>query len=288
MRAHRLKAMPPPLHADLIGGEEASFVSKRDVLRTLASPALRAATPRGPKRFSAMVRVKNEEEFLRASVLSIVDKLDEVVLIDNLSTDRTPDIIRELCREFPDRVRTFIYPHELARPGAENVGLAREPGGRSSPRLIANYYNWCLAKCSTGWAVKWDADMIALPEFAVALDAFRGSSSQVLCISGANVYPDGRHYLKVESWYKETEFYEPRVFVRRFARYVDTGGPYETFSSPYRSAPWSMTHDPLTYIHLRYCRREPHAHWSVEDRVPFAPGRPLEAGLVQAFEALDR
>ncbi len=42
------------------------------------------------KQISAMMRVKNEEEFLAASVLSIADFVDEIVIIDNLSTDNTP------------------------------------------------------------------------------------------------------------------------------------------------------------------------------------------------------
>src|SRR5438105_10685650 len=115
------------------------------------------------KRISAMLRVKNEEAFLRVAVESIVDLCDEVVIIDNASTDSTATIARELARANPDRVRVCIYEHDVARVGSENRELIATAGGRRSPRLLSNYYNWCLRRCRMNFVLKWAGDMIATP-----------------------------------------------------------------------------------------------------------------------------
>ena len=109
------------------------------------------------------------------------------------------------------------------------MDLARSPSGRHSPRLLANYYNWCLAKCKMKYVVKWDADMVATPKLVDAVSYFRDSSAQVMCGSGANVHPDRIHYVATDGFYSSIEDYEPRLFVRRFARYIDDGRKYEVF-----------------------------------------------------------
>jgi glycosyltransferase involved in cell wall biosynthesis len=44
-----------------------------------------------------MIRVKTEAQFLRASVESILPLVDEVVIVDNASTDATAAIANELA-----------------------------------------------------------------------------------------------------------------------------------------------------------------------------------------------
>src|SRR5262245_30331261 len=95
----------------------------------------------GQKQVSAMVRVRNEEEFLYASVKSIVDCVDEIVIVDNLSTDRTPLIIGALRGEHPDKVVSYRYPYDIRRVGRENWEMTLRPNGRLSPHLLGNYYN---------------------------------------------------------------------------------------------------------------------------------------------------
>src|SRR5687768_3243300 len=73
---------------------------------------------------SAMLRVKNEEEFLFASVTSIVEHVDEVVIVDNGSRDETPAVIDALRERYPDKVSRHSYPFEIRRVGRENWELA--------------------------------------------------------------------------------------------------------------------------------------------------------------------
>src|ERR1700722_12877493 len=108
------------------------------------------------KRISVMMRIKNEEAFLRASVESILPLVDEVVIIDNNSTDATPLIAQELAQSYPGKIKVCQYNHVIARVGSENQALASTRAGRKSPQLLANYYNWCMRQCRMNYILKWD------------------------------------------------------------------------------------------------------------------------------------
>ena len=72
--------------------------SVRSILRPAVRLLLSMTLPRGAKTISAMTRIRNEEEFLEEAVLSIIDIFDEIILIDNLSDDKTPAIISALVQ----------------------------------------------------------------------------------------------------------------------------------------------------------------------------------------------
>jgi hypothetical protein len=71
-----------------------------------------------------MVRVKNEEEFLFAS---IADHVDEVVIVDNGSSDGTPAVIEALCGRYRGKISRHSYPFEIRKVGRENWELASHP-----------------------------------------------------------------------------------------------------------------------------------------------------------------
>ena len=107
---------------------------------------------------SAMLRVKNEERTIRASIISIIDFVDEVLVVDNGSTDKTPDIIDELVFSYPDKILSRTYPFRVSLCGLE---FANTPA--DSIHSLAYYYNWCKSGCKFSYLIKWDADMI-IPE----------------------------------------------------------------------------------------------------------------------------
>jgi hypothetical protein len=92
-----------------------------------------------PLGVSAIVRVKNEEEWIEPSLLSVSDAVDELVVVDNGSTDRTPEILARLSRALSPKVKLFF------RPGLDHVDLTA----------------FALAQASFRWALKWDGDFVA-------------------------------------------------------------------------------------------------------------------------------
>jgi glycosyltransferase involved in cell wall biosynthesis len=259
-----------------------------------------------------MVRVKNEEEFLRPAVESIVDLVDEVVVVDNLSTDRTPAIVDELRRAYPRKITAHVYPYEVRRIGYETIELGRRPAGVTSPHHSATFYNFCLRRCRFEYVLKWDGDMIATPAFADAMATWRRSGKAVLVVNGANVHPNRCHLLAARSsdsdamlsrlrlpgmpqWVTTLTYDapEPRLFPRAFARYGEGKGWTQALSSPYyeyhfREA-FRHRFDGVSFLHMKFCKRDPFSNYSPDlaevIRSNMAVGPPLDP---EHFEILSR
>lgn len=253
------------------------------------------------RRISAMLRLRNEEEYLEAAVRSIVEVVDEVVLIDNRSTDRTPEVMAALRSAFPDRVTVHRYGHEVARQGVESWRLVEASRGRS-PRLLAEYYNWCLRRCTCPYALKWDGDMIALQGLRDRILRWKIDGRPILIMRGANIYPDLRHLADARSkdrkallvglevpglpaWATDLtyDYPEPRLFPRLFARYTSELRWVETLDSPfYRAAVRSIyceKADSPAYLHMKFCKRDPFQAYAPDLAAAIGnnlvPGEPL-------------
>ena len=237
------------------------------------------------KQISAMLRVKNEEELLYPAVKSIADHVEEIVIVDNLSTDGTPSVIETLRREHPGKIVSHTYPYEIRRVGSETWELAAEPATHSSPHLSANFYNWCLRRCTKPYVLKWDADMLARDAFYRALDDWRASPKPILMFRGANVHPDLEHLVAARStdrvsllaslrvpglplWVTSLTYdaLEPRLFPRAFARYDSTLLWTQYLSSPFREKPWEARSchqvKEICFLHLKFCKRDPFSNYS--------------------------
>ncbi len=248
-----------------------------------------ALLAQGQKRISAMVRLKNEEEFLYPAIKSIVGHVDELVLVDNLSTDDTPSIIQSLQREYPDKVACYQYKHEIRKRGREHWELASTAEGRASPHLSSSYYNWCLERCSEPYILKWDGDMLATAEFSRALQRWRHSSAAVMSLIGANIHPDRRHLIAARSseaaeiakaltipvapkWVSTMSYTFPewRLFPRLGARFGSRVWWTQTLSTPFLlpriKRRFFLRTDEPCFLHLRFCKRDPLTGYSADFR----------------------
>jgi hypothetical protein len=258
----------------------------KPALRSIALPVVELAAYRKPKHYSAMMRVKNEGEFLYRSVASIVDHVDEVVIVDNMSTDDTPEVIARLALDLPGKIKSVQYQHALARYGDENRTLGSTREGRRSPALLANYYNWCLAHCTHPFILKWDGDTVATAEFGPALAEFRTSPKQCLWHIGANLHQDGQHLIAGVPF----EAPEPRLFYRRFAKYTNALGYCELLESPYvypSERYVARAAEPL-YVHMKYCKTDRFSNMSADLQAAAlllnAVGEPISPIVREAIE----
>ncbi|MEZ5093197.1 hypothetical protein [Nocardioides sp.] len=116
---------------------------------------------------TAVLRVKNEAPSLPFVLPPLLRACDEVLLVDNGSTDGT----LEVAQATADRVgrgsfRTATYPFDVARAGAEHLGQHER-----SVHSLAYFYNWCFAQVRTSYSWKWDGDMVLTTEGEVSLAA---------------------------------------------------------------------------------------------------------------------
>ena len=101
---------------------------------------------------SAMLRVKDEEEWIGPCIESILPFFDEIVVALDCS-DRTKDILKSFRSS---KIKIYDYPYFLG-----------EVNGVSNPDSVhdrAYYSNWALSKTTFTVVAKWDGDMIMLPD----------------------------------------------------------------------------------------------------------------------------
>ena len=83
--------------------------------------------------------------------------LDELILVDNMSTDNTKQICDKLQKKYPNKVKVFQYLYEVTPPSFSNTKIPT-----NSVHSLAYYYNWCFSKTSYSHVMKVDDDIILI------------------------------------------------------------------------------------------------------------------------------
>lgn len=96
-------------------------------------------------KFSAVVNCFNEEDFIAVAIKSISKYADEIVVVDNCSTDRTVEIVSELIS------------HEYLSNKIKLFSLDK-------PMQLADVRNFALTKATNEWVIKWDGDFCAFSD----------------------------------------------------------------------------------------------------------------------------
>jgi hypothetical protein len=202
------------------------------------------------KTISAVLRVRNEGLFLRAAVESILPSVDEVIIVDNQSSDQTLAVANSLQSEFAQKVRVFTYHHDIAKCGEDNKNeFAKDP---KSPRLLSNFYNFSFGKAKMNYLLKWDGDMIATPAFHEVVREFRKTIRQTVFMKGFDVSRTAR---KIDS--EGSRSFESRLFRRQGSEYR-TGPVCEYLHSPFLFSNFSCPDD--CFIHLKFLKEDPYSN----------------------------
>lgn len=102
---------------------------------------------------SFLLRIKNEGKYLFRNIYSIYDYADEIVIIDNNSTDDTNDIL-DYLELYYDKI--FVYHYDI------NINKIRDNLSNQYRNRIGTYYNWGLSKVTRYNVIKWDGDFEAI------------------------------------------------------------------------------------------------------------------------------
>jgi hypothetical protein len=123
--------------------------------------------------FTAVVRVKNEAQSLPFALPPLLRAVSHVVVVDNGSTDGTPEVAYRVAKEAgaADRFELRRYPFSVARCGQEHLETPE-----TSVHSLAYFYNWAFSHVRTSYALKWDGDMVLTD---VAVNALRDLAWQL-------------------------------------------------------------------------------------------------------------
>ncbi len=121
----------------------------------------------GQPGISAFMRVRNEEEFLEQSVNSILPYCDELALVYHQSTDRTPDIVTDLARRAPEKIKAYHYLPQVYWCGTKEFSECPV----TLPHSVAYYSNFGLSRTTHRIWMKWDGDQVAVPDAVARVTA---------------------------------------------------------------------------------------------------------------------
>jgi Sulfotransferase family len=116
--------------------------------------------------FTAIVRVKDEARSLPWVLPPLFRAVRRVVVIDNGSTDGTPEVASKVASDLgvAERLELRSYPFGVARCGDEHLATPAE-----SVHSLAYFYNWSFSHVRTAYALKWDGDMVLMDVAVQAL-----------------------------------------------------------------------------------------------------------------------
>ena len=107
---------------------------------------------------SLIIRAKNEEKNIKLCIESVVDLVEEIIFVNNNSTDNTSlKIINELALKYKN-IKVYNYFIDVNRVGIEHENAIKN----NDKNTLGNFYNWCLSKSTMKNVVKWDADFICI------------------------------------------------------------------------------------------------------------------------------
>jgi glycosyltransferase involved in cell wall biosynthesis len=212
---------------------------------------------------SARLRVKDEAHVIWCCLASIYDVFDEIVLVDNGSTDATATVVEEFKRAFDpqETIKVHSYPPTIVPHGPQE--LTTSPGSIHS---LAYYNNWCLSRCRFSYSCKWDADMVLRrdrrDDFREFLRAVRAGRARCYSFSGQTVYRD----LNGDSYLARGEvFREPRIVpVSYRSRFVKKG-----YLAPPRRSLLTLRRPRafpgVAFYELKFADRDEFSHWATTD-----------------------
>lgn len=117
-----------------------------------------------PHGISAMIRLRNDTEFVSWAIDSHREWCDEFILVTQPSDDNTVELAEALAEQNGD-VSHIHYPYvvEWVTPRVGEMP-------NNSIYSPAHMTNWGLNHCNYSWIAKVEGDVIALPTFAMIRD----------------------------------------------------------------------------------------------------------------------
>ena len=210
--------------------------------------------------FTAVLRVKDEARSLPFSLPGVLRSVEQTVVVDNGSTDGTPEVALRVAEQsgYEERLRVLSYPFSVSRCGPEHLWTYPD-----SVHSLTYFYNWSFSHVRTRYSLKWDGDMVLTPEGERVL---RDLSWQLQGTDGTVKMCRFPAYVESERVaYVDTVLGKPEPWGWR-------NSPYYTFSKAFD---WELMMprpgDPVTRLpnfvcfELKWLDADEFGHWSHTD-----------------------
>lgn len=169
----------------------------KDKLWDFAQKTQRDFQPK-TKSVSAVFRVKNVAHSLWPSYLSIAPLCQEIIIIDNQSTDDTAAIIALIADHCAAHNKRFIH-HNYDQPIAAFGQSYQAAVTKDEALSIAKYYDYAFSFVTSDYAIKADAGCLFFPKALHAMKEKIDKNRPLIRMRGME-------------YYGKTMAYEPRLF----------------------------------------------------------------------------
>lgn len=138
------------------------------------------------KKISAIYRVKNGQEFIELAILSVCPLVNEIIFVDNGSTDNTLKIIFDLKKRLKGNVeiKIFHYHEKLSLAGDGYMESVKNYPDTS----LAKFYNYCFSLGSGDYLMKCDAHYIFTPKGLIKIYNALKKEPDIIQYSGVEIY----------------------------------------------------------------------------------------------------
>lgn len=136
------------------------------------------------KWISGVLRTRDGWDFLEKVVTSFIDDIDELIIVNNNSTDNTSEVCKKLIQKYGNKISYYEYKYDILRE-------LNKP--TNSLHSFAYYSNWSISKASYKTILKVDDDNLFIPELfkkqVVKTKKILSVSRKVFCFYwGLNFY----------------------------------------------------------------------------------------------------
>jgi glycosyltransferase involved in cell wall biosynthesis len=210
--------------------------------------------------FTAVVRVKNEAASIPFVLPPLLAAAERVVLVDNDSSDGTPELAMETAAAAgaTDRFELLTYPFSVSRCGPEHLATPAD-----SVHSLTYFYNWAFSHVRTTYALKWDGDMVLTD---VGIDGLRALAWQLE--SAECIVTMLRCPLYVAD--ERTAFLDLSLVNREPWAWPNREGYEHTKAFEWEQLLWPRTLPVLSLpdwscVELKHLNEDEFDHWSSED-----------------------
>ena len=152
---------------------------------------------------SLIIRAKNEESNIILCIESVVDLVDEIIFVNNNSTDKTLLLIEELAKKY-NKIKVYNYFIDVNKVGVEHENALINKDNNT----LGNFYNWCLSKSNMKNVIKWDADFICIRNnFKLMIENLKirtKYNKYAIWFSGYTLFiNNNKKYINLDSYYNE-------------------------------------------------------------------------------------
>jgi glycosyltransferase involved in cell wall biosynthesis len=197
---------------------------------------------------SAFMRIKNGEDYLKQTILSIINQVTEIICVFNNSNDNTEDILLELEKKYPKIIKVYKYIPEVYPPNSQKYIETNE----TSVHSLVYYYNFALSKTTKKYCIKIDDDEIFFPNSLNKIKSIIEKSKEAFSIGirGINLFDfNNKLYINLENEFTmglDTLFFK----YNKNCRFTKTQ-LFEIFLSPYK-----IKEVKTVFYHTKMCKKD--------------------------------